>query len=51
MSSDTTSSVLTWGVYGKITIPEILGINHWIVIIVVIILGLLMFRWFEKKGL
>ena len=33
-------SVLTWGVYGKITIPEILGINHWIVIIVVIILCL-----------
>ncbi len=45
------SSVLKWGVYGKITIPEILGINHWIVIVVVIILAILMFRWFEKKGL
>jgi len=45
------NSVLTWGVYGKITIPEILGINHWIIIIIVIILSLLMFRWFEKKGL
>jgi uncharacterized membrane protein YedE/YeeE len=45
------NSVLTWGVYGKITIPEILGINHWIIIVIVIVLGLLMFRWFEKKGL
>jgi len=45
------NSVLTWGVYGKITIPEILGINHWIIILIVIILSLLMFRWFEKKGL
>jgi len=45
------NSVLTWGVYGKITIPEMLGINHWIIILIVIILSLLMFRWFEKKGL
>lgn len=45
------TSVLTWGDYGKITIPDILGINHWIVIVVFVILGLLMFRWFEKRGL
>lgn len=45
------NSVLTWGVYGRITIPEILGMNHWIIILIVIILSLLMFRWFEKKGL
>lgn len=44
-------TVLTWGNFGKITIPGILGINHWIVIIVMVILGVLMFRFFEKKGL
>lgn len=44
-------TVLTWGNYGKITIPGILGINHWIVIIVMILLGILMFRFFEKKGI
>lgn len=44
-------TVLTWGNYGKITIPGILGVNHWIVIAVMIILGILMFRFFEKKGL
>ncbi len=44
-----TSTVIAWGSYGKITIPEALGINHWIVIVIfaVIILGL--FKWFEKK--
>ncbi|MBP2641082.1 MAG: protein of unknown function YeeE/YedE [Firmicutes bacterium] len=44
-------TVLTWGNYGKITIPQVLGINHWFVIIPFIILTLLLFRWFEKKGL
>jgi len=45
------TSVLTWGNYGKITIPQILGVNHWLVIIAFIIIGMLTFRWFEKKGL
>ncbi len=44
-------SVLTWGDFGKITIPQILGVNHWIVIIVFVLGGILMFRWFEKRGL
>jgi uncharacterized protein len=45
------NTVYTWGDLGKITLPEILGINHWIVIVLFIIFGLLLFRWFEKKGL
>ncbi len=45
------NSVMKWGVYGKITIPEILGINHWVVAAVLVAAGILMFRWFEKKGL
>jgi uncharacterized membrane protein YedE/YeeE len=44
-------SVLKWGVYGKITIPGALGINHWVVIVFFVVMGVLMFRWFEKKGL
>jgi uncharacterized membrane protein YedE/YeeE len=44
-------TVLKWGDLGKITIPQILGINHWIVIVAFMIIGILMFRWFEKKGL
>jgi len=44
-------TVLTWGNYGKITLPQILGINQWVVIAVFVAGGLLLFRWFEKKGL
>lgn len=45
------NTVLKWGVYGKITIPEILGVNHWIIIVLFIIGGILLFWWFEKKKL
>jgi uncharacterized membrane protein YedE/YeeE len=45
------TTVLRWGVYGKITIPEILGINHWIIIVLFVIISILLFRWFEKKGM
>jgi uncharacterized membrane protein YedE/YeeE len=45
------STVLTWGNVGKITLPQILGVNHWVIIPLFIIGGLLLFRWFEKKGL
>jgi len=45
------TTVLTWGDFGKITIPQIIGVNHWPVIAVMVILGVLLFRWFEKKEL
>jgi uncharacterized membrane protein YedE/YeeE len=45
------ATVLTWGVFGKITVPQVLGINHWPVIIVFVIGSIMLFRWFEKKGL
>ncbi|MBE0577646.1 MAG: YeeE/YedE family protein [Desulfuromonadales bacterium] len=44
-------TVLTWGDFGKITLPGILGINHWVVIAIVVIAGLLLFSFFEKKNL
>ena len=44
-------SVLKWGDFGKVTVPQALGVNHWIVIVVFVVGGILMFRWFEKKGL
>ena len=44
-------TVLTWGDYGKITIPQVLGVNHWLVIVPFIVLTFMLFRWFEKKGL
>lgn len=45
------TSVLTWGNFGKITLPQLLGINHWFLVAAMIVLALGMFRWFEKKGL
>lgn len=43
-------TVLTWGDLGKITFPQVLGLNHWIIIAIPVIAGLILFRWFEKKG-
>ena len=44
-------TVLTWGNFGKITLPSVLGINHWIVIVILVVAFIILFRWFEKKGL
>lgn len=45
------TTILTWGDYGKITVPQVLGINHWGVIVPVVIIILFFFRWLERKGL
>jgi len=37
--------------YGKITLPQLLGVNHWIVIAGVSVVFLLSFMLMEKKGL
>ncbi|OHE23775.1 MAG: YeeE/YedE family protein [Syntrophobacterales bacterium RBG_19FT_COMBO_59_10] len=44
-------TVLAWGDFGKITLPTALGINHWIVIVILTAGFVGLFRWFEKKGL
>jgi uncharacterized protein len=45
------ATVYTWGDLGKITFPQVLGINHWFIIPVFIAAAIVLFRWFEKKGL
>ena len=45
------TSILTWGKLGKITLPQVLGVNHWVIVPIFIVGALLLFRWFEKKGL
>lgn len=44
-------TVLTWGNYGKITIPQALGVNHWLIIVPFIVGTAFLFRWLGKKGL
>jgi uncharacterized membrane protein YedE/YeeE len=44
-------NILNWGYYGYITIPQLLGVNLWIVILLFTLGTIGLFRWFEKKGL
>jgi uncharacterized membrane protein YedE/YeeE len=43
--------IISIGNYGKISVPQIIGINHWIVVIVFTVLTLILFRFFEEKKL
>ena len=43
-------NLLTWGSLGKITLPSILGTNHWIIIVILWIILALVMRWFERIG-
>jgi len=45
------ATVLTWGNFGKISIPAALGVNHWIVIVILVAAFVGLFYGFEKKGL
>jgi len=44
-------TVLKWGNLGKITLHGIIGINHWIVIIILTLIFFALFIFFEKKKL
>lgn len=46
-----TATVLSWADFGKIGLPEALGVSPWIVIVAFILMVLALFRWFESKGL
>ena len=43
-------SILTWGDLGKITVPQILGLNHWIVIIAIVVCGLALLDFWKKNA-
>lgn len=45
------TTVLAWKDYGKIGLPQTLGISTWALIPLFAIAVLLLFRWFESKGL
>jgi uncharacterized membrane protein YedE/YeeE len=44
-------TLLAWGDLGKITLPELLGVSHWLVIPVFILAGIGLFIFLEKKKL
>lgn len=45
------STVLTWGNLGEITLPQVLGLNQWVIVPAFFIGALALFQWFEKKRL
>ena len=45
------ATVYTWGNYGKITLPEVMGISHWVVIAALAAVYVLILRLIERKGL
>jgi uncharacterized protein len=45
------NTVYTWGNLGRITLPQVLGVSHWLIIPLFIGAALLLFTWLEKKGL
>ncbi len=45
------ASVLTWGDLGTVTLPDVVHLNHWLVIIVLAVLFVLLFRLFERLRL
>lgn len=46
-----TSTVLAWKDFGKIGLPEALGISPWVIVPVFAVGTVLLFSWFEKRGL
>lgn len=44
-------TVLSWGDFGKIGLPEALAVNHWVIASVLAVLFIWLFRMFERKGL
>jgi hypothetical protein len=44
-------TVMMWGSEGSITLPQVLGLNIWIVIVLFVGIGLGLFVFLEKKGL
>jgi hypothetical protein len=44
-------SVLTWGVFGKVTLPGFFGVSPWIIIPIFLAILFFVFVWFEKKRL
>ena len=45
------TNVLTWGNFGEITLPQLLGLSHWVIVPVFIVGALVLFWWFEKREL
>jgi hypothetical protein len=41
--------VLELGAFGKVTLPSLLGVNHWMVIVPLVIVAAVALRWIDRK--
>ncbi|NWF93601.1 MAG: YeeE/YedE family protein, partial [Syntrophaceae bacterium] len=44
-------SFLKWGDLGKLTLPKVIGVNHWIIIAILWVIMLAVLMALEKKKL
>jgi len=44
-------NALTWGHLGKLTLPQVLGVSHWVIIPILVGGSLGFFYWLGKRGL
>jgi len=44
-------TIFTWGDYGKIILPQVLGVNHWLFIIIFVGCGFALFFFFDRLRL
>lgn len=42
------STVLAWGDFGKLTLPQFLGVTHWVIVPLFVAAVLCLFLWFER---
>jgi hypothetical protein len=45
------NNLLAWGFLGPLTLPQLLRVNAWAVVVPFVAGGILFLRWIEKKGL
>jgi hypothetical protein len=44
------NNLLAWGYLGPLTLPQLLRVNHWLVVVPFVVAGISFLRWIEKKG-
>jgi hypothetical protein len=45
------NNLLSWGYLGPLTLPQLLHVNPWVVVVPFVVAGIVFLRWIEKKGL
>jgi hypothetical protein len=44
-------NILAWGYLGPLTLPQLLHVNPWVIVVPFVVGGIVFLRWIEKKGL